>query len=386
MRRTFTRILGRALLSTLLFCISAMPADAATITVTNTNDSGPGSLRQALVDANDGDTIAFAVTGTIILTSEGTAIDRNGDLSGPGADQLSIDGNQAGSGCLRRLRTEAATISGLTVTNGDCGIYSDHAPLTVTNCVVTANKGHSSVGGIGINNLLGPTAPVERRNDCDSRKAYGDRPAGFAMLTVANCVISDNSGSGVENLSAIVTIIDSTISGNFADNSVGGFGQGGGIYTDGGKLPGDLTVINSTISGNFASLGGGGIDSGFSSLTILNSTISGNSTGDPDYGSGGGIGASSVTLLNSTLTGNSADLRWCPRRHSRNRKHNPERECVRKHRRHCHFARLQHQQRRWRRSFKRSRRSDQHGPVAWSVAESRWTNAHACAVARQPCN
>ena len=36
----------------------------------------------------------------------------------------------------------------------------------------------------------------------------------FATLTVANCVISDNSGSGVENLSATVTIIDSTISGN----------------------------------------------------------------------------------------------------------------------------------------------------------------------------
>src|ERR1700746_2820802 len=44
------------------------PAD--TITVTNTNDSGPGSLRQALADANDGDTInATGVSGTILLTS-----------------------------------------------------------------------------------------------------------------------------------------------------------------------------------------------------------------------------------------------------------------------------------------------------------------------------
>jgi hypothetical protein len=40
-----------------------------TITVTNTNDGGPGSLRQARADANDGDTIDFAVTGTIELTS-----------------------------------------------------------------------------------------------------------------------------------------------------------------------------------------------------------------------------------------------------------------------------------------------------------------------------
>jgi hypothetical protein len=67
-------------------------------------------------------------------------------------------------------------------------------------------------------------------------------------------------------------------------------------------------VINSTISGNFASYNGGGIACGFSGLTIINSTISGNSTGDPDYGDGGGVGANSVTILNSTVTGNSAAI------------------------------------------------------------------------------
>ena len=49
---------------------------------------------------------------------------------------------------------------------------------------------------------------------------------------------------------------------------------------DGGKIPGNLTVINSTISGNFASSDGGGIACGLSGLTIINSTISGNSAGD----------------------------------------------------------------------------------------------------------
>ena len=125
---------------------------------------------------------------------------------------------------------------------------------------------------------------------------------------VVNCIISDNSGSGVANRSAIVTIINSSISGNFVGNSGGQFGTGGGIYTGGGKLPGNLTVINSTISGNFASLGGGGIESDFSALSVVNSTISGNSIGDPDYGDGGGIGASSGTLVNSTVTGNSAAI------------------------------------------------------------------------------
>ena len=72
-----------AILSTVLFCVSTMPARAATITVTNTNDSGPGSLRQALRVANDGDTINFAVTGTITLTSGGLPINKNVTMSGP---------------------------------------------------------------------------------------------------------------------------------------------------------------------------------------------------------------------------------------------------------------------------------------------------------------
>ena len=66
-----------AILSTLLFCTNAMLAHAATVTVTNTNDSGPGSLRQALTIVNDGDLINFAVTGTITLTSGGLPINKN---------------------------------------------------------------------------------------------------------------------------------------------------------------------------------------------------------------------------------------------------------------------------------------------------------------------
>ena len=44
----------------------------ATITVTNLNDSGTGSLRQAILDANFGDTITFGrnlAGGTLVLTS-----------------------------------------------------------------------------------------------------------------------------------------------------------------------------------------------------------------------------------------------------------------------------------------------------------------------------
>src|ERR1700757_3632741 len=105
-----------AIINTLLFCAIAMQARAATITVTNTNDSGSGSLRQALVDANDGDTITFAVSGTITLTNGGLPINKNITVSGPGADQLSIDGNQAIL-VLGVFYGNAATISGVTVRN-----------------------------------------------------------------------------------------------------------------------------------------------------------------------------------------------------------------------------------------------------------------------------
>jgi hypothetical protein len=57
-----------ALISVLLLCAMARQTGAATTTVTNTNDSGPGSLRQALAVAHDGNRITFTVSGVIRLT------------------------------------------------------------------------------------------------------------------------------------------------------------------------------------------------------------------------------------------------------------------------------------------------------------------------------
>src|SRR5438034_11346686 len=65
-------------------------APANIITVTSLNDSGSGSLRQALADANDGDTIEFAVTGTISLTSGELVIDKDITISGPGSNSLTV--------------------------------------------------------------------------------------------------------------------------------------------------------------------------------------------------------------------------------------------------------------------------------------------------------
>jgi hypothetical protein len=340
-----------AMVGMLLFCAIAMQAHAATITVTNNNDSGPGSLRQALRDANDGDTITFAVGGTITLTSGGLPVTKNVTISGPGADQLSIDGNQALL-VLGIFPDKTATISGLTVMNGQIGIWNEGTSTTVSNCVVIGNSfsglftgllsGHGSLivsnctvsdnlglglyndhatlnvnnclvsgnsdGGISNNQVQGPPPPVQRSDGRqDYRKSYGGPSSLEASLTLENSMISGNSGPGVDNNSGVATITNCTISGN-STNSTAQSGEGGGIYTDGTELPGNVTVSNSTISGNFASNGGGGISSGFSGLTIINSTISGNSAGDPVFGYGGGIAAGNVgtTIMNSTISGNSA--------------------------------------------------------------------------------
>jgi predicted outer membrane repeat protein len=254
----------------LLLYAVAIPAHAATITVTNTNDSGPGSLRQALANANNGDTIDFAVTGTISLTGGGLLIAKNVTISGPGADQLSIDGNQMDI-VFGVDPDKTASISALTIRNGQGGIGNVGA-LTVSNCVISGN----SSGGL-------------------SNVANGQASTN-ATLTIANSIVSDNSGPGIFNeafmASATVTILTTRLTGN-----------GGGIYTRGFEGGTNVTVNNSTISGNSADLGGG-IYSYWSPVTIANSTLSGNSAGT----SGGGIYAEGplVEISNSTISGNSA--------------------------------------------------------------------------------
>jgi hypothetical protein len=71
---------------------NVLPANI--VLVTNTNDSGSRSLRDALAIANDGDTIdATGISGTILLLSGELQINHNVTINGPGAGNLAVNGN-----------------------------------------------------------------------------------------------------------------------------------------------------------------------------------------------------------------------------------------------------------------------------------------------------
>jgi len=293
MRRT----LHSAIIGVLFLCVFEMPAHAATITVINTNDSGPGSLRQALADASDGDTITFAVTGAIQLTSGELVINNSITISGPGADSLAVFSNT--SRIFHVMPGPTVTTAGLTIRSGFVqfdfggGILNDHATLTLTNCAVDVNE---AFGGGGI---------------------YNDGAGGSATLTIVDSTVNGNlatggnvgiGGGGIYNDGSL-TIINSTISGNFADSGFPyNLGIAGGIFSQGGTL----TITNSTIAGNFADNRGGGIEA-CGTVTISNSTLSGNAAGGGKNnwpGFGGGIEAcGTVTISNSTISGNSVSGR-----------------------------------------------------------------------------
>ena len=300
--------------------IPFVSARANTITVTNTNDSGPGSLRQALADANDGDTIDFAVTGTILLTSGELVIDKSITIAGPGSDQLSVGLTipQYHTRVFDVMASPTVVIEGLTIGPSlyfyGCGILNGQATVTINNCAVVGNDGQTQ--GAGIYN--GGTLTINNSSISGNRLDYQGSGVGISnsgTLIINNSIIRDNrSGKGQSNgggiqSSGMLEITNSTIDGN----SVGG--PGGGISNSGVAI-----ITSSTISGNSSGGGypgpqtgpgfGGGICSigTGATLTISNSTISGNSvlTIDNAPGRGGGIANSgSLHIGNSTISGNS---------------------------------------------------------------------------------
>src|SRR5436190_1098295 len=86
-------VAGLALLCTALLAAQYDRPHAATIVVTNTNDSGIGSLRQALLASQNSDTIQFdsSLNGQIIILTTGELlINKSITINGPGSNLLTI--------------------------------------------------------------------------------------------------------------------------------------------------------------------------------------------------------------------------------------------------------------------------------------------------------
>ncbi|MCA9967899.1 MAG: right-handed parallel beta-helix repeat-containing protein, partial [Anaerolineales bacterium] len=120
-------------------------------------------------------------------------------------------------------------------------------------------------------------------------------------LTIKDTILQNGSareGGGISN-NGRLTVMNSTISSNYAYSPIGN-AYAGGIFNNG-----TLAVTNSTISGNSAINGAGIGNSG--TLTVTNSTFSGNSA----YFDGGGIfNSGTLTVMNSTFVGNEAQYNW----------------------------------------------------------------------------
>lgn len=290
-------IIWKAILA-LVACVLALgmlaaPVRADMFRVTSTKDSGAGSLREAINAASgngQSDTITFDLPNKSVITLTSgqlvVADDAQGPdliIKGPGADNLSVSGNNSDRVFL--IKNAQASIVGLTIKDGNIfgsapegnggGIFNDGGTLTLVRSAVSGNNVYTNPS---------------------SRRPHG--------------------GGGIFNDRGTLALIRSTVSGNYVDDPVSaGFGGGGGIFNHYGTL----TLTSSTVSGNSSPVysSGGGIYSETTSVsnatpnpssrtTITNSTISGNTT---VVDGGGVMNRRGLTVIeNSTITNNTSSL------------------------------------------------------------------------------
>lgn len=231
-----------------------------TITVSSLSDSGDGSLRQAIADANNSDIIDITATGEIQLDSQ-IDIDKNLTIFGPGFEETNISG-QGSTRIFKIVAGNNVSISGMKLRNG--------VPSGDGGCIF--NEGNLFLEDLDI-------------DGCSAYKGGGiySYSDSFTNLDIKRSIIQNNTassedGGGIYIKDGNLTIENSSIINNTAASG------GGGIYLTEPSATSLSRVINTTISGNSASIGGGlfanngaGTDISFS--TIANNTASGDNGG-----------------------------------------------------------------------------------------------------------
>lgn len=350
------------------FLLGAPLAQAATFTVTNLNDSGAGSLRAAITQANTSagaDTIQFqaSLSGTLTLTSGELSITDSATIAGPGAGRVTLDANHA-SRVFRLVNADSSdktwTISGLKIVNGAInagaedsggGVFyeasSIHADIRLSNLTFEGNSAGRKGGAVSV---AGANLTLTNVAMTGNHVADGFQPSGGALyfsrglMRVERSRIVGSSaqfGGGVRIASpgAKAVFVDSLIQGNTAEHTGGGIladtmesftmsrsavvdnvtGQpyGGGIYfagvTDAGSA--ENVIENTTFSGNVSAhqFGKGSALAVWSgNMTVRNSTFAFNATG-PDTSAGPAAGgalwvsagtATRVTVQSTLFNGN----------------------------------------------------------------------------------
>jgi RTX calcium-binding nonapeptide repeat (4 copies)/Calx-beta domain/Protein of unknown function (DUF1573) len=263
--------------------------------VINTNDSASdytlreGSLRQAMLNAVaflGADTISFAGAGASGTINLTAALP---EISGANANNTTIDG--PGANALTVGRDTGGDYRIFTVRNGVNASFSN---LTIAN-------GRADDGG-GIGNFGGTVSVTNSNmsgNIANNGGGITNREGG--TLSLINSNFSDNvatNGSGVVNgNSSTMSIVNSTIAIN---NPAGSLGSA--IF----NLNGTVSVTNSTISVNPGSLGRGIHNVSTGTVNITNSTIFGGNSIEE----GGAIfnrQTGTVNITNSTISGNRSD-------------------------------------------------------------------------------
>lgn len=284
------------------------------ITVVNNNDSGVGSFRQALIDAAIGETIDFAISGTILLSSAELTIAQNQIITGPGSGSLTIDGGSAFR-CLN-VTSGVVSVTGLTLANGNGGDGAglrNLATLTISDMIVDSCASSGNGGGVFNQSTIVATDLFVTNNTAVGTGG-GIHNDGSATLTITNGSINNNQsggrGGGLYENSGTVILDRVPIRNNESTVSGGGFYSTGtltltdltvadniGVATGGGVIEGTATFIRSTLNGHIE-----GIRSIAGSVYLINSTFSGN-TGVAIFND---LGA--VDIRHSTVTNNGTGI------------------------------------------------------------------------------
>jgi hypothetical protein len=282
----------------------------STLTVTTTNDSGPGSLRAEIAASHSGDTINFApslTNQTIRLTSGELAVTKSLTIEQANPGLVVIDGNFA-SRIFDVGGSASVSLDNLEIQDGaasDGGGIKNNGSLTLNQCFLRGNFAFGTLAGRQI--VGGEGGAVDNRGTMTINESS-------AFLNTAF-----GSGGAITNHGTI-TMTDSFCNGNLAGKDGGAIANLGaftatacGFGADsctgsGGEIAnfGTAVVCGSTISfgGSDGNVSFGGGISNAGTMTITASAVNGVNSA---YFAGGGIYNTGIlTLSATTVTGNRA--------------------------------------------------------------------------------